>query len=52
MGIFDNFIYKDGDIVDNTWVKWFHWGVPDEEGGERESNVERKRRVNERRIER
>ena len=36
MGIFDNFVYKDGEIVDNNWVKWFHWGVPDEEGKERE----------------
>ena len=36
MGIFDNFIYKDGEIIDNSWVKWFHWGVPDEEGEERE----------------
>lgn len=36
MGIFDNFVYKDGEIVDNSWVKWFHWGVPDEEGRERE----------------
>ena len=23
MGIFDNFIYKDGEIIDNSWVKWF-----------------------------
>lgn len=37
MGIFDNFIYKDGEIIDNSWVKWFHWGVPDEEGEEREA---------------
>ena len=36
MRIFDNFVYKDGEIVDNNWVKWFHWGVPDEEGKERE----------------
>ncbi len=36
MGIFDNFVYKDGEIVDNNWVKWFHWGVPDKEGKERE----------------
>lgn len=36
MGIFDNFVYKNGEIVDNNWVKWFHWGVPDEEGAERE----------------
>ncbi len=36
MGTFDNFVYKDGEIVDNGWVKWFHWGVPDEEGKKRE----------------
>ena len=36
MGIFNNFAYKDGEIIDNNWVKWFHWGVPDEEGRERE----------------
>ena len=36
MGIFDNFIYKDGEIVDNSWVKWFHWGIPDEEGATRD----------------
>ena len=36
MGIFDRFVYKDGEIVDNRFVKWVHWGVPDEEGEERE----------------
>ncbi|MBO4939690.1 MAG: hypothetical protein J6D30_01490 [Clostridia bacterium] len=36
MGVFDHFVYKNGEIVDNSWVKWFHWGVPDEEGKERE----------------
>lgn len=36
MEIFDNFVYKDGKIIDKNWVKWFHWGVPDEEGEERE----------------
>ena len=41
MGIFDNFIYKDGEIIDNNWVKWFHWGVPDEEGREREKTRNR-----------
>ena len=35
MGIFDRFVYKDGEIVDNRFVKWVHWGVPDEEGEER-----------------
>ena len=23
MGIFDNFVYKEGEIVDNNWVKLF-----------------------------
>ena len=36
MGIFDEFTYKNGEIIDNRWVKWYHWGVPDEEGEERE----------------
>ena len=36
MGIFDNFVYKDGEIIDDSWVKWFHWGVPDEDGKARE----------------
>jgi len=35
MGIFDNFIFKNGKVVDNSWVKWFHWNVPDKEGFER-----------------
>ena len=35
MGIFDEFIYKNGEIVDNRWVKWYHFGVPDKEGEER-----------------
>ena len=25
MGIFDHIVYKDGKIIDNSWVKWFHW---------------------------
>ena len=37
MKIFDNFIFKDGNIIDNGWIKWFHWKVPDEEGLERET---------------
>ena len=36
MGIFDNFVYKNGEIIDNSWVKWIHWGIPDEEGKKRE----------------
>ena len=36
MGIFSNIVYKDGEIVDNSWIKWMHFGVPDEEGAERE----------------
>lgn len=35
MGIFDNVVYENGQIVDKSWVKWLHWGVPDEEGEER-----------------
>ena len=37
MSLFENFVYKNGEIVDNSWVKWHHFGVPDEEGSERES---------------
>lgn len=37
MGIFDNFIYKGGEIIDNSWIKWLHWGIPDREGEQREN---------------
>ena len=30
--MFENFVYKNGEIVDNSWVKWFHFSIPDEEG--------------------
>ena len=30
MSLFENFVYKNGEIVDNSWVKWHHFGVPDE----------------------
>ena len=36
MSLFENFVYKNGEIVDNSWVKWFHFSVPDEEGKKRE----------------
>lgn len=36
MTLFDNFVYKNGEIVDIGFVKWVHWGVSDEEGKERE----------------
>ena len=36
MSIFGNIVYKDGEFIDNGWIKWLHWGVPDEEGDERE----------------
>lgn len=36
MDIFGDIVYKDGEIIDNSWIKWIHWGVPDEEGEERE----------------
>ena len=34
--MFENFVYKNGEIVDNSWVKWFHFSIPDEEGTVRE----------------
>lgn len=40
MSIFGNIVYKDGKIVDNSWIKWIHFGVPDEEGAERELKEE------------
>ncbi len=30
MGVFDNYIEKNGQIVDNGWIKWFHAGIADE----------------------
>ena len=36
MDIFGDIVYKDGEIIDNSWIKWIHWGVTDEEGEERE----------------
>jgi hypothetical protein len=33
MNIFSNIVYKDGELIDNSWIKWFHWGVTDEENG-------------------
>lgn len=36
MTLFDNFVYKNGEIVDIGFVKWVHWDVPDEQGEERE----------------
>ena len=36
MSLFENFVYKNGEIVDNSWVKWYHFDVPDEEGTVRE----------------
>lgn len=40
MTLFDNFVYKNGEIVDIGFVKWVHWAIPDEEGEERESKRE------------
>ena len=34
--MFENFVYKNGEIVDNSWVKWYHFSIPDEEGTARE----------------
>ena len=36
MSLFENFVYKNGEIVDNSWVKWYHFSVPNEEGAARE----------------
>ena len=35
MSLFENFVYKNGEIVDNNWVKWKHSSVPDDEGEQR-----------------
>lgn len=37
MGIFDNFVYRDGTIIDCNFVKWIHFDVPDKEGKERKT---------------
>ncbi|MBR2616754.1 MAG: hypothetical protein IKC56_00770 [Clostridia bacterium] len=37
MGLFDNFSYQNGNIVDKSWIKWYHFGVPDKEGPSREA---------------
>lgn len=37
MGIFDDFVLKNGEIVDSGFVKWVHQNIPDEEGKERET---------------
>lgn len=37
MSIFDNLIYaKDKSLIDVSWIKWFHLGVPDEESESRQ----------------
>ena len=28
MGVFDNFSEIDGKVVDNTWIEWWHFMVP------------------------
>ena len=28
MSLFENFIYKNGEIVDNSWVEWNHESIP------------------------
>ncbi|MBQ7373755.1 MAG: hypothetical protein IJW64_04240 [Clostridia bacterium] len=35
MSLFENFVYKNGEIVDNSWVEWKHNNVPDEESERR-----------------
>lgn len=37
MGIFGNYFTDNKKNIDNNWVKWFHFGVPDEEGPARDS---------------
>lgn len=37
MGLFDNFSYQNGNIVDKSWIKWYHFCVPDKEGPSREA---------------
>ncbi len=39
MSLFENFVYKNGEIVDNSWVKWCHFGVSDKEGERRNINI-------------
>ncbi len=26
MSMFGNIVYKDGEVIDSSWIKWFHWG--------------------------
>ena len=28
MSLFENFVYKNGEIVDNSWIEWNHESVP------------------------
>ena len=35
-GIFDNLMEVGGTIINAQWIEWFHWGVPNELGDERE----------------
>lgn len=30
MSVFDNYIEKNGEVVDSGWIKWCHIGIPDE----------------------
>lgn len=32
MGVFDNFEIVDEEIVNNKWIEWFHYGIPNEMG--------------------
>ena len=41
MNVFDRFIEKEGKIVDDSWAKWFHFAVPDEEGEKRKKIKDR-----------
>ena len=32
MSIFENFEIVDNQIVNNKWVEWYHFGIPNELG--------------------
>lgn len=36
MSVFENFECVNDEIVNNKWVEWYHFGIPNEEGGWRE----------------
>lgn len=32
MKVFENFEMVNGEIVDNRWIEWYHFGIPNKEG--------------------